>query len=68
MRKPYPRTSRNVGATNPKAKLDDAKVREVRRLAREGMRVKDIAEKFGITPPTTSSVILRRTWKHVSKE
>lgn len=55
------------GTRHPRHKLDDEKVRELRRLAEEGtFTLKALAAKFGIAPPTAKRIIERKSWKHVT--
>lgn len=56
---------RSRGAQNVKAKLDDANVIEIRRLFSEKVYYKEILKMFGISQGTLSSIVLRKTWKHV---
>lgn len=57
--------SRNLGRPNKVLKLTDEKVREIRRLYREGMYQRDIAIKYGITQGNVSSIIRGATWSHI---
>ena len=52
------------GEKNGCSKLNDDKVREIRRLFKEGKTRKEIAPIFGVAPATVKNVILRG-WKHV---
>jgi hypothetical protein len=54
------------GARNPNAKLTDAMVREIRRQRAAGASFRELWVAFGITKGTVSSVINRRTWRHVA--
>lgn len=54
------------GVKNTSAKLDEAKVLQIRRLCAEGrVTQRVIAEMFGVTQRTISEIQLRKTWKHV---
>lgn len=54
------------GSRNPKAKLDEAKVAEIRRLyAAGGVSQRALAVQFGILQGTVNQVVTRKTWKHV---
>lgn len=47
------------------AKLSEAEVIRIRQLRQIGYLQKDIAEEFGVSQSQTSSLILRKTWKHI---
>ncbi|MFE8106945.1 HNH endonuclease [Sphingomonas melonis] len=51
-----------VGAQNPKAKLNDDAVRQIRASEEQG---KDLAAKFGVSPAVVSKIRRRETWRHV---
>lgn len=51
------------GERNPNAKLTLAKVREIRRLAREGKTRKELAELFSVALRTVSSIIKGERWR-----
>lgn len=55
-----------TGSRNPAAVLDESKVREIRRLHREGRFQKDIAPMFGVSKQCVQLVCKRETWQHVS--
>ena len=56
------------GAHNPGSKLDDAKVREIRRLHATGRyRHRDLADMFGVSRPNISMIVNRRAWTHVQE-
>ena len=62
------RTSRQgapVGARNGNAAIDDRIVREIRQLAAEGMRHREISEMFGVHRMTVRRVVFRECWGHV---
>jgi lambda repressor-like predicted transcriptional regulator len=48
------------------AKLDDGKVVRIRLLHKWGMTCADLSRKFGVTNGTMSSVLNRKTWRHVA--
>jgi DNA invertase Pin-like site-specific DNA recombinase len=51
---------------NPKRKLDDDKVREIRRLYSEGSHTQaQLAEMYGVTGPTVYALLHRHTWAGV---
>ena len=48
------------------AKLDAAKVREIRRLhAEDGISYSALGRQFGVGYTTIRAVITRKTWKHI---
>lgn len=55
----------NVGIRNPRAKLDDEKVREIRKLYENGMSMYAIAKSLGLGWQTINHVVKRTTWSHV---
>lgn len=54
------------GARNGSAKLTEADVREIRRLAAEGVPQKILAVRFGVSESVISAVVRRKTWRHVT--
>lgn len=54
-----------VGTRNKNSKLTDAKVREARALASDGVPHRKIAAKFGVSQVAISSAIRGETWSHV---
>jgi predicted XRE-type DNA-binding protein len=55
-----------VGELNRYAKVDEAIVREIRRLAAAGVYQRDIAAQFGVTQSNVSCIVLRKSWDHVA--
>jgi hypothetical protein len=55
-----------VGTGKGSAKLDDEKVREIRRRLDGGERKTDLANAFGISPSTMTALAAGRTWRHVA--
>lgn len=53
------------GEKHPHARLSERDVRTIRRLARQGVRQRDIAERFGIGESQAHRIIRRRAWAHV---
>lgn len=51
------------GEKNPNAKLTLAKVREIRRLARDGKTRKELAGLFNVALRTVSSIIKGERWR-----
>lgn len=54
------------GTRNGAAKLTEADIREIRRLAAEGVPQRTLAGRLGVTETAISDVVRRRTWKHVT--
>lgn len=54
------------GENRGAAKLDPAKVREIRRLLEAGMAKRQIAFRFGVTDIAILKIARRQTWTHVS--
>lgn len=59
------RTVSQHGTENPAAKLNDDKVREIRRLRAAGTPVVEIARMFGVTSYPVWGIVTGRYWKHV---
>jgi hypothetical protein len=53
------------GEANPSSRLTEQKVREIRRLRAEGVRVQDIAYQFGVSEKAVYWACRRLTWRHV---
>jgi hypothetical protein len=54
------------GERGGRAKLTEADVREIRRLAAEGYAHAVIATRFPIAQQTVTKIVLRQNWAHVS--
>jgi len=54
------------GVNNPRAKLSESDIAEIRKLYVDGWRKLDIADKFGIKPGHCSGIITRKIWKHIA--
>jgi hypothetical protein len=55
------------GVLNGMAKMDEAKVRELRALYATGnYKQKDLAKRFGIASSMVSFIVTRRHWSHVT--
>lgn len=52
------------GEKHYSAKITEDDVREIRRLAGT-VKVKDLAERYGIAGSNVSAIVRRKTWKHV---
>jgi hypothetical protein len=56
----------NRGELSSTAKLNDEKVREIRRMLIEKRRVADIAIEFGVSKTVVQFIKNKRTWRHVT--
>jgi hypothetical protein len=53
------------GENNSQAKLKDADVRNIRKLARSGIFASALAKMYGVSATTARDIIRRTTWKHI---
>jgi hypothetical protein len=53
------------GENHSQAKLEAAQVLEIRRRRAAGESLKQLAEEFGVNVPNISSIVNRRSWKHL---
>ena len=53
------------GALNPRTRLTEDDVREIRRVAASGTRHRDIAMNYGLTRGAVSHLVRGFTWSHV---
>ena len=65
-RQRYSPLPKHVGASNVNAKLDDAKVVQIRDQASRGEKQKAIARRFGISQSLVSMVVNKKFWRHVA--
>jgi len=54
------------GESAPWSRLNDEKVREIRRLAASGMQLRDISKQVGVPKSNTWTVVHRKSWRHVA--
>lgn len=54
------------GVNQPRAKLNDEKVVEIRKQWASGLSQSTIAKNFGVAQSLISFVVLRKIWKHVA--
>ena len=54
-----------IGSAHGRAKLTEEKVLEIRKLHSEGMKHKDLKEKFGIGKSPLCRIIARTAWSHI---
>lgn len=53
------------GVANPQAKLDDGKVREIRRLRAKGVGPTELGRQFGVHRSLIKTITKNRAWTHV---
>ena len=57
---------RSLGERNRNARMNVEKVKELRKLDKEGMLTQvELARKYGISQSTVNSILNRKTWGHV---
>ena len=61
-------TAAKTGEKNAAAKVTESDVREIRKLATDGLSRRVIGERFGITSRTVSAIVTRRNWSHVQDQ
>jgi hypothetical protein len=61
----YGGAAHRKGSDNFAAKLTEAKVREARRLYKQGVAIKTLASKYRVNPSTMSLAVRRITFRHV---
>ncbi len=54
-----------IGSKHGRAKLNDKKVREIRRLYSKGWLQKDLAVKFGVSRHHIGEIVNRKCWTHI---
>jgi len=54
-----------TGENHRNARLDDDKVRDIRKRAAEGERYRVLAQEYGITESYIGLIVRRINWKHV---
>lgn len=55
----------NQGSRHGAAKLTESAVMQIRKARADGQRPTDLALQFGVSVPTVSNILARRTWRHV---
>ena len=55
----------NVGSDNPRAKLTEKSVNEIRILFADGKSTAELAKLYGVSKSNIWYVVRIRTWKHV---
>lgn len=59
------RNRQSRGTDRYNAKLDEDRVREIRKLYDQGVSQKNLAERYSVSTHAIHSVVHRRSWKHV---
>lgn len=59
------RTLYQKGSKNHASKLTEEEVYNIKKLYKDGMRVKDIVKKFGYKRTTVNNIVYEYQWKHV---
>lgn len=54
-----------IGTQNPAAKLNEEKVRQMRRDRKNGAKVKELKAKYGVSIGVVSQVCRYMIWSHV---
>jgi len=54
------------GSKHGAAKLTEANVKEMKKLRKQGLTLKQIGDKFGIAFQTVSKIIRNQRWRHVN--
>lgn len=57
--------TRTIGTNHGLSKMNDEKVIEARMMYKNNIPIRQIALKFGVAGDTISSIIKRKTWKHI---
>ena len=57
--------SKNVGSNNPRAKLSEKSVHEIRFLFASGKKAPELATLYGVTRSNIWYIVRVRTWKHI---
>lgn len=66
-RKARNRSARPNGESNPRAKLTEAQVIEIRELAAQGLPHTRIARRFNVGSPTIDKIVHRQRWAHIGE-
>lgn len=62
-----PKLPHRKGENNPRAKLNDEQVKEIRRLCSPPHRKqRDVAAYYGINQSVVSAIVSRKSWAHVT--
>lgn len=64
-RKGRARGGSSKGVKNPSAKLSPDDVREIRRLAANGVSCRSLGARYGVTGTAINWVVIRKNWRHI---
>lgn len=56
---------RQYGEGHPMAKLAEADVLAIRAAHADGLSCYALARQYGVTPPTISNIVSRKSWRHI---
>jgi uncharacterized protein YjcR len=54
-----------MGELHARAKVTANDVIEIRTKRAQGMRSKDLAREYGISPQAVAAIVHRQSWKHI---
>jgi hypothetical protein len=54
-----------IGEGSSRAKLTDDNVREIRRLRAQGVTIREVAKRFGVTTGPIDQIMSGKRWSHV---
>jgi transposase len=55
------------GSTNPSAKLDESKVRNILEQYSSGNKITKIAFEYGVSAKTISNIVHHKKWQHIGE-
>jgi hypothetical protein len=55
----------NGGENHGRAKLTNEQIMEIRRLADEGIALRELARQYGVMHSTIQAIVRRKTWTHI---
>ena len=62
---PEKRRVRLRGEGNPRCKLSESDIRDMRKLRNEGKTCRELSELYDITPDSVYQIVTKRRWKHI---
>jgi 5-methylcytosine-specific restriction endonuclease McrA len=54
-----------IGVNNPRHKITEKEVKEIRKKNKKGISQKELAKEYGVIQPHISKIIRRVSWKHI---